>query len=87
MRALIQNELKPFKSEADKIEGKISALEEENSIVEKKLADPKFYQSGDAKAAMRDYESRRRKIERHYERWNELSEKISTYEERLSKIQ
>jgi len=87
IRALIQNELKPFKSEADKIEGKISALEEENSIVEKKLADPKFYQSGDAKAAMRDYESRRRKIERHYERWNELSEKISTYEERLSKIQ
>lgn len=80
IRALIQNELKPFKSEADKIEGKISALEEENSIVEKKLADPKFYQSGDAKAAMRDYESRRRKIERHYERWNELSEKISTYE-------
>jgi len=87
MRALIQNELKPFKSEADKIEGKISALEEENSIVEKKLADPKFYQSGDAKAAMHDYESRRRKIERHYERWNELSEKIATFEERLAETE
>ena len=86
MRAQIQNELKPFKAKATKIEVQITELEELNEAIEQKLADPSFYQSGDAKSAMQDYESRKRKIERHYDRWNELSEKISEFEDRLAEL-
>jgi ATP-binding cassette subfamily F protein 3 len=73
--------LNPLQKDVEKIEAEISRLEARKKELEQLMADPELYQDQDAFAEYgREYSSAKRKLERLYQRWEEIQAKIEKIE-------
>jgi len=75
-RAALVAELSPLKKRSLELEALISQLETSQELLETKMADPKFFKTGDAREAMATHERDRIALEKNYEEWSGLSDRI-----------
>lgn len=79
--AKIREQLKPLKQKLTACEERIAKYEAQVSAWEEKMKDPEFFKQGDeTQAAMQEYESAKRKVDRLYEDWEEATQAYSKLE-------
>jgi len=85
-RAALVAELSPLKKRSLELEALISQLETSQELLETKMADPKFFKTGDAREAMATHERDRIALEKNYEEWSGLSDRIAAKEQELDEF-
>ncbi len=85
-RAALVAELSPLKKRSSELEALISQLETSQELLETKMADPKFFKTGDAREAMATHERDRIALEKNYEEWSGLSDRIAAKEQELDEF-
>ena len=85
LRNRFRNEMKPLKSTRDKRESDIDRMEQEKAVIEQKLADPDFYESGDAQQVLKEHGDLERRLERSWEDWADATAKLEKLEERFAR--
>ena len=76
-RAALVTALSPLKKRSSELETLISQLEASQELLESKMADPTFFKTGDAREAMVDHERDRIALEKSYEEWSGLSDRVA----------
>lgn len=85
LRNRFRKEMKPLKKRLATLEDDIDRMENEKSEIETQLADPEFYESGDAQEVLRRHGELERRLERSWEQWTEASTQLEELEERFDK--
>jgi len=80
MEAQKRNELKPLRNKAAKLERQVDDLEKEKVNLENRLADPGFYQSGEAAAVIKRHSKIQSEIDEITEQWMKVLEELETAE-------
>ena len=79
--AKVREHLKPLKKKLTTCEDRIAKHEAQVAEWEEKMKDPEFFKQGDqTQAAMQEYESVKRKVDRLYEEWEEATQAYSKLE-------
>ena len=79
--ARVREQLKPLKQRLTKCEDQIAKFEAQVSDWEEKMRDPDFFKQGEeTQAAMKDYESAKRNVDRWYEEWEETTQAYTDLE-------
>ncbi|MCZ6671353.1 MAG: ABC-F family ATP-binding cassette domain-containing protein [Verrucomicrobia bacterium] len=83
--ARMREQLKPLKQKLETCEKRIARNEAKVLAWEEKMKDPEFFKKGEeTQTAMTDYESTKRKVDRLYEEWEEVTQALATLEEELN---
>ena len=85
-RAALVTALSPLKKRSSELETLISQLEASQELLESKMADPAFFKTGDAREAMVAHERDRIALEKSYEEWSGLSDRIAAKEQELDEF-
>ncbi len=85
-RAALVTALSPLKKRHFELETLISQLETSQELLESKMADPAFFKTGDAREAMVAHERDRIALEKSYEEWSGLSDRIAAKEHELDEF-
>jgi len=85
-RAALVTALSPLKKRISELEALISQLETSQELLESKMADPTFFKTGDAREAMVAHERDRIALEKNYEEWSGLSDRIAAKEQELDEF-
>ena len=85
-RAALVTALSPLKKRSSELEALISQLETSQELLESKMADPTFFKTGDAREAMVAHERDRIALEKNYEEWSGLSDRIAAKEQELDEF-
>ena len=85
-RAALVTALSPLKKRHLELETLISQLETSQELLESKMADPAFFKTGDAREAMVAHERDRIALEKSYEEWSGLSDRIAAKEHELDEF-
>ena len=85
-RAALVTALSPLKKRHLELETLISQLETSQELLESKMADPAFFKTGDAREAMVAHERDRIALEKNYEEWSGLSDRIAAKEQELDEF-
>ena len=85
-RAVLVTVLSPLKKRGSELEELISQLETSQELLESKMADPAFFKTGDAREAMAAHERDRIALEKNYEEWSRLSDRIAAKEQELDEF-
>ena len=79
--ARVREQLKPLKQKLTKCEDQIAKFEAQVADWEEKMRDPDFFKQGEeTQAAMKDYESAKRNVDRWYEEWEETTQAYTDLE-------
>lgn len=82
--ARVRERLKPFKRRLEKCEQQIAELEGKVAALEEKMKNPEFFKRGEeTQAAMTEYDSTKRKIDRFYEDWDKANSEVARLETEL----
>ena len=73
--------IRPFKKEVEQAERAIADLESQQKAAEAKLADPEFYKSPESAGVMREFNTRREKLEKLYVSWEAAQVKLQKAEQ------
>ncbi|MDG5766008.1 ABC-F family ATP-binding cassette domain-containing protein [Balneolales bacterium ANBcel1] len=84
LRNRFRSEMKPLKTRLSKLEADIEGMEQEKTEIEEKLADPQFYESGDAGEVLKRHSDLERRLERSWDSWAEASADLEALEQRFS---
>ena len=79
-RNALNRRTRKIRDEISGLEQRIAELEARQGELEPQLADPEFYQQPDFKAALREYEENRQKVEELYARWQHQQETLEQVE-------
>ncbi|MCB1124154.1 MAG: ATP-binding cassette domain-containing protein, partial [Verrucomicrobiae bacterium] len=86
-KAKVREQLKPLKSKLEATETRIGKCEAEICDWEERMKNPDFFKQGDqTQNDMQAYESAKRRVDRLYEDWEELSRELADLEASLSSI-
>ena len=85
-RAALVTALSPLKKRHLELETLNSQLETSQELLESKMADPAFFKTGDAREAMVAHERDRIALEKNYEEWSGLSDRIAAKEQELDEF-
>jgi ATP-binding cassette, subfamily F, member 3 len=80
IEAMKRSELKPLRNKASKLERQVEDLEKEKITLEKRLADPEFYQSGEAASVIKRHGRIQTEIDEITEQWMGVLEELETAE-------
>jgi ATP-binding cassette, subfamily F, member 3 len=83
LRNRFSREMKPLKQKLAKLETEIDRMEKEKSDIEQQLADPAFYETGDAQAVLRNHGDLERRLERSWNSWTEATTRLEEVEARF----
>ena len=85
-KAALVTALSPLKKRSSELETLIFQLETSQELLESKMADPAFFKTGDAREAMVAHERDRIALEKNYEEWSRLSDRIAAKEQELDEF-
>ena len=85
-RAILVTALGPLKKRHSELETQISQLETSQELLESKMADPAFFKTSDAREAMVAHERDQIALEKNYEEWSRLSDRIAAKEQELDEL-
>ncbi len=81
LRNQLHKQTRDLKKKINQFESSIEKLEKEKMELEEKLADPEFYQNGDAAKATNRYQAVQSDLEKAMGKWSEETEKLEQIEE------
>ncbi len=83
LRNQLHKQTRDLKKKINQLESSIEKLEKEKMELEEKLADPEFYQNGDAAKATNRYQAVQSDLEKAMGKWSEQTEKLEQIEEEV----
>ncbi|MEX0680238.1 MAG: ABC-F family ATP-binding cassette domain-containing protein [Balneolales bacterium] len=84
LRNRFGREMKPLKKQLAELENDIDRLEKEKAEIEAQLADPKFYESGQAQEVLRQHDDLERRRNRSWNSWTEATVRFEKLEKRFN---
>ena len=76
-------EMNPLKKRLKKLESEIDQMEKEKTAIEAQLADPAFYESGEAQEVLKRHGDLERRLERGWNHWTDATSDLETLQERF----
>ena len=83
LRNRFSGEMKPLKEKLAKLEREIDRMEKEKFEIEQQLADPAFYESGDAQAKLKNHGDLERRLARSWNNWTEATSRLEELQARF----
>ena len=83
LRNRFSREMKPLKQKLAKLEKEIDRMEKEKSEIELQLADPAFYDTGDAQAVLRNHGDLERRLGRSWNNWTDATSRLEEVQARF----
>ena len=83
LRNRFSREMKPLKKRLVSLEAEIGSLEDEKAAIEVKLADPQFYDSGDASDVLRRHGDLERRLQRNWDSWTAATTELEALQEKF----
>ncbi|TVQ72359.1 MAG: hypothetical protein EA363_04680 [Balneolaceae bacterium] len=83
LRNRFSGEMKPLKEKLAKLEDDIDRMEKEKSEIEQQLADPAFYESGDAQGTLKNHGDLERRLARSWNNWTEATSRMEELQDRF----
>ena len=83
LRNRFSREMNPLKKRLKKLEDEIDQMEKEKTAIEEQLADPAFYESGDAQEVLKRHGELERRLERGWNNWTEATSDLEVLQERF----
>lgn len=74
---------RPLRLQLEALEKEIDELEKEKATFESQLADPGFYESGDAGEALKQHAALQRRLERKWNQWAQVSTDLETLQQEM----
>lgn len=82
-RNRFSREKKPLDKEISRLEQEIEQMEEKKAEIEKALADPSFYETGDAQKVLKEHANLERRLQRMWGQWEKTSLKLEELNRRF----
>ncbi len=86
LRNRFSREMKPLKKKISQLEEEIDQMEKEKSEIELQLADPAFYESGDARTVLKRHGDLERRLERSWDSWTETTAHLEEVQGRFDEV-
>ncbi len=83
LRNRFSSDMKPLKKRLASLEEEISTMEEEKTKIEEKLADPAFYESGDAGDVLQRHSDLERRLGRSWDSWADVTTELEKLQEKF----
>jgi len=83
LRNRFSGEMKPLKKKLAKLEDDIDQMEKEKFEIEQQLADPAFYESGDAQSTLKNHGDLERRLKRGWNNWTETTSRLEKLQSRF----
>lgn len=83
LRNRFSSDMKPLKKRLASLEEEISTMEKEKTEIEKKLADPAFYESGDAGDVLQRHSDLERRLGRNWDSWADVTTELEKLQEKF----
>jgi ATP-binding cassette, subfamily F, member 3 len=83
LRNRFSRDMKPLKTKLARLEEEIDLMEKEKTEIELQLADPDFYESGDAQAVLKRHGDLERRLERSWDNWAEAGARLEEVQSRF----
>ncbi len=83
LRNRFSREMKPLKKRIQALEEEIDRMEREKTVIEEQLADPAFYESGDAEKVLKRHGDLERRLQRSWTSWTDVTSDLETLQERF----
>ncbi len=83
LRNRFSKEIRPLRKKLATLEDEIDRMEKEKDEIEEQLADPGFYDSGDAGEVLKRHGDLERRLERSWNSWTEASADLESIENRF----
>jgi len=84
LRNRFRRQMQPLKKKHSKLEEEIDRMEKEKAKIEEQLADPEFYESGDAQDVLKQHSDLERRLARNWEGWAEASAELEVLEKQFA---
>ncbi|MDI6401219.1 ABC-F family ATP-binding cassette domain-containing protein [Balneolaceae bacterium ANBcel3] len=81
LRKEFGQKLRPLREQLDRVEKRISGLEEKKALLEEKLADPEFYSGNEAGNVVREHGEIQQELEGLWVEWEEASTALEAVEQ------
>ncbi len=83
LRNRFSRDMKPLKTKLARLEEEIDLMENEKAEIEQQLADPEFYESGDAQSVLKRHGDLERRLERSWDNWTEAAARLEEVQGRF----